>query len=179
MLPEKALGLRDQGSQVVKMQGLLAQELTERLAFGQAKGPEAEMEADLLLVRRDGGLALRIRLNHGGAQREFAGDKGQHIWEQFQGLLVRKAAGEPQKGHLIGKAQAVVGPPTEGDLGMVSGRKHDPCRNKLAGVAQRVFHRTVLRMTRPPRAVMPHTTRARQQSGSLRRAGMDGMMRLL
>ena len=150
MIPEKCLGLRDQSGELVEMQGLLAQEVTESLAFDQAQGPEAEMEANLLLVRRDGGLALRIRLNHGGGQSEFAGDKGQHIGEQFQRLLVRKAAGEPQKGHLIGKAQAVVGPPTEGDLGMVSGRKHDPGSNKLAGVEQRVLHCTVLQMTWPP-----------------------------
>ena len=90
MIAEKCLGLRDQGGEVVEMQGLLAQEVTESLAFGRAKGPEAEMEADLLLVRRDGGLALRIRLNHRGGQGEFAGDKGQHIGEQFQGCWFGK-----------------------------------------------------------------------------------------
>jgi hypothetical protein len=150
MLPEKGLGLRDQGREVVEMQGLLAQELTERLAFGQAKGSEPEMAANLLLVRRDGGLALCIRLNHSGGQSEVVGDKGQHIGEQFQGVLIRKAAGEPQKSHLIRQAQAIVGPPAEGELGMVSGRKHNPFGNKLAGVEQRVHHRTVLRITWPP-----------------------------
>ena len=29
-------------------------------------------------------------------------------------------------------------PSTEGDLGMISGRKHDPFGNKVAGVEQRV-----------------------------------------
>jgi len=70
-----------------------------------------------------------------------------------------------------------VGPSAEGDLGIVSGRKYDPFGNQFAGVKQRVFHGTVLRMTCSPRAVMPHT--GGQQSGSLRRAGRDGMMRLL
>jgi hypothetical protein len=51
MIPEKGLGLCDHGSEVVEMQGLLAQELTECLAFAQVKGPESQMEANLLLVR--------------------------------------------------------------------------------------------------------------------------------
>ena len=38
----------------------------------------------------------------------IASDKREHIREQFQRLLARKAAGEPQKGHLIRQAQAVV-----------------------------------------------------------------------
>ena len=60
MIAEKRLGLRDQGGEVVQMQGLLAQELTEGLAFSRAKGLEPQMETDLLLVCRDGGLALGI-----------------------------------------------------------------------------------------------------------------------
>ena len=150
MVAEKRLGLRDQGGEVVEMQRLLAQELTEGLAFRRAKGLEPQMKADLLLVGRDGGLALGIGLNHRGGEGEFARDKGQHIGEQFQGLLARKAAGEPQKGHLIGKAQTVVGPPTEDDLGMVSGRKHDALGNELAGIRNGVQHPTVLRMTWAP-----------------------------
>src|SRR5436309_2101181 len=59
---------RDQGGEVVKMQGLLTQELTEGLALSQAKGLEPQMEADLLLVCRDRGLALSIGLNHRGGQ---------------------------------------------------------------------------------------------------------------
>ena len=86
MVAEKRLGLRDQGGEVVEMQGLLAQEVTEGLAFSRAKGPKPQMEADLLLVRRDGGLALGIGLNHRGGQGEFAGDKRQHIREQFQAV---------------------------------------------------------------------------------------------
>ena len=60
MVAEKRLSLRDYGGEVVEMQGLLAQELTQGFAFRRAKGPKPQMEADLLLVRRDGGLALRI-----------------------------------------------------------------------------------------------------------------------
>jgi hypothetical protein len=51
VIPEKRLGLRDQGGEVVEMQGLLAQEVTERLAFSRAKGLESQMETDLFLVR--------------------------------------------------------------------------------------------------------------------------------
>ena len=129
------------------MQRLLAQELTEGLAFRRAKGLEPPLEAALLLVGRDGGLALGLGLNHGGGQSECTGDKGQPLGEQCQGLLVREAAGEPHKGHLLRQAHAVGGPPPEGNLGMVSGRTHDPCSHKLAGGEQRVLHRTVLRLT--------------------------------
>jgi len=48
------------------------------------EGLEPEMEADLLLVPRYDGLALGIRLNRRGRNGECAGDKGQHIGEQFQ-----------------------------------------------------------------------------------------------
>jgi hypothetical protein len=48
-------------------------------------------------------------------------------------------------------------PSTEGNLGMISGGKHDPFGNKIAGVEQRSLHHTVLRMTWLPRAVMRHT----------------------
>jgi hypothetical protein len=88
------------------------------------------METNLLLVHRDCGLALCIRLNSGGGQSDLAGDKGQDIGEQFQGLLVRKASSEAHTGYLIGKAQAVVGSSTEGDLSLVSGRKHNPFGNQ-------------------------------------------------
>ena len=107
MVAEKRLGLRDQGGEVVEMQGLLAQEVTESLASARPKAGTPD-GGDLLLVRRDGGLALRIGLNHRGGQGEFTGDKRQHIREQFERLLARKAAGEPQKGHLIRQAQAVM-----------------------------------------------------------------------
>jgi hypothetical protein len=50
VVAEKRLGLRDQGGEVVEMQRLLTQELTERLTFRRTKGLEPQMEADLLLV---------------------------------------------------------------------------------------------------------------------------------
>ena len=172
MVSEKCLGLGDQGGEVVEMQGLLAQEVTEGLTGGGVKGLKAEVEAQLLLVCRHRGLALGIHLNCRGRKGEFAGDKSQHIWEQFQGLLARKAAGESQKGHLIRQAQTIVGAPTERDLAMISGRKHDALGNEFARVRNGLQHRIVLQMTWGP-----HGRYAPQQCGSTTGAcrGQRGM----
>ena len=127
--------------------------------------------------RVDQGLGIHDRPAPDVDEIAVRAERGEHV--RVDEVLCPRAPrrGGEQKGHLIRQAQAVVVPSTESDLGMVSGRKHDPFGNQLAGVEQRVLHRTVLRMTWLPSAVMLSTGAIAKRR--LRSAGRDGIMRLL
>jgi len=53
---------------------------------------------------RDGLTPLGIVLDEDGIECDLLGDKDQKAIEEFQGLLRRKAAGQPQEPQLISEA---------------------------------------------------------------------------
>ena len=61
------------------------------------KGPKAQIQLEQLLMLRDGLTPLGIVLDQRRIEGDFMGDKDQEIVEQFQRLLRRQAAGQPQE----------------------------------------------------------------------------------
>ena len=93
---------------------------------------------------RDGLTPLGIVLDQSGIEGDLLGDKDQEIVEQFQGLLRRKAAGQPQEPQLISEAQPVMRAATLGDLGLVGGGKPDAVDDEVAGIVHRMEHGRIL-----------------------------------
>ena len=93
---------------------------------------------------RDGLTPLGIVLDQHGIEGDLLGDKDQEIVEQFQGLLRRKAAGQPQEPQLISEAQPVMRATTLGDLGLVGEGKPDAVDDEVAGIVHRMEHGRIL-----------------------------------
>ena len=93
---------------------------------------------------RDGLTPLGIVLDQHGIKGDLLSNKDQEIVEQFQGLLRRKAAGQPQEPQLISEAQPVMRAATLGDLGLVGGGKPDAVDDEVAGIVHGMEHGRIL-----------------------------------
>jgi hypothetical protein len=93
---------------------------------------------------RDGLTPLGIVLDEDGIEGDLLGDKDQQVIEEFQGLLRRKAAGQPQEAQLIGEAQPIMRAATMGDLGVVGGGKPDAVDDEVAGIVHGMEHGRIL-----------------------------------
>jgi hypothetical protein len=98
---------------------------------------------------RDGLLPLGIVLDQRGSLGDVLGDTAQEVVEQFQGLLRRKAPGQPQASQLIGAAQPVRRAATLGDLGLGGGGKPDAVRDEVAAIGHRMEHGRILLRREP------------------------------
>ena len=81
---------------------------------------------------------MGIVLDECRIEGDLLGDKDQQVIEEFQGLLRRKAAGQPQEPQLIGKAQPVMRTATLGELGVVGGGKPHAVDDEVAGIVHRM-----------------------------------------
>jgi hypothetical protein len=67
-------------------------ELPEVILFCGSKWSKAQVEADLLLMCRDGGLTLGVFFDQGRVQVNFMGDESEQIVQDFERLLGGKTA---------------------------------------------------------------------------------------
>jgi hypothetical protein len=141
---EKRFGLGHERGGRLQAQGFVPHEVAQDLALGRPKGPKAQRQLEELLMLRDGLTPLGILLDQRGIEGDLLGDKDQQVIEEFQGLLRRKTAGQPEEPQLIGEAQPVMRAATLGDLGVVSGGKPDAVGDEVTGIVHRMEHGRVL-----------------------------------
>ena len=78
--------------------------MAQDIPLGGPKRTKAQIQRQELLMLRDGLTPLGIVLDEDGIECDLLGDKDQKAIEEFQGLLRRKAAGQPQEPQLISEA---------------------------------------------------------------------------
>jgi hypothetical protein len=137
---QKLLGPCHQRWRMLQAQGVLQEEVTERVTLRRTKGAKPEVEPEEVLMLRHSLVPLGIGLDRRRIDGYLTRNKDEQVVEQFERLQGREPACEPKEAHLIGQAQAVVGPKTAGDLGVVCGGKLDAFSNYLAGVIAGLLH---------------------------------------
>jgi hypothetical protein len=137
-IAEKLFGPGEQRRHVLHARRLLDQEATKGLAGGSVERVKPQIEANLLLVRRDGRLTLSIILHSGRIHRQRVCHKVKQVVKDLQRLLGGKPACEVEEAHLIGKAQAVMRPATAGNPGMIGRGEYHPLGDELVRIMQEV-----------------------------------------
>ena len=104
--------------------------------FGGPKRAKAKVEADVLLMRRNGGLAQGVFLDERGIEGDLMGDETEQIIQELQRLLGGQSARESHKAHLIGEPQTVMGTSTQGNAVMIGRGENDAIGHDLTGIVQ-------------------------------------------
>jgi hypothetical protein len=125
---------------MLQAQGVLQEDVIECVTLRRTKGAKPEAEPEAVLMLRHSLAPLGIGLDRRRIDGHLTRNKDEQVVEQFERLLGREPACEPKEADLIGLAQAVVGPTTAGDLGVVCGGKLDAFSNNLAGVIAGLLH---------------------------------------
>ena len=127
-VPKKRLAWAHERGGRLQAQRFVTHEVAQSVPLGGPKGTKAQRQRKQLLMVRDGLTPLGIILDQHGIEGDLMGDKDEEVIEQFQGLLRRKAAGQPQEPELIGEAKPVMHAATMGNLRLVGRGKADAGR---------------------------------------------------